>query len=488
MAKRVNQINETGFQALGSLLIAVAYAPGVFRESFWSDDYPALVDTPGIVDHLLRDARPTSAGLISVSFSLLHSPQNGWVLRLIALFGLLFLFIVISRTVLPSKDSGIANFAIAVAFCIPTFQTYVHWSITWFYSWTALWGVIAFRCWRSHRRWYKVLGVLFLVLALTSYPPAALFFFAVIAVVGVLNHSGSRQILTELLHGLVLLVISIAPSALVIFLSMNFSHVSASKRVSLISIPDIPDKIVWLISRPLVVGLRPFLVDSPTPVWALITSLPLLLVLLIGLQRQSNRAGESIWLRESAVALPLILSLIPIAIVTDNQIEFRILPGYCWGVLSIAVFLLLLEIKKIVAKTKLRDTQTRYILLFVPVSLAFVAIFTINQHYSQLFGGPYQKKTKFLIDKISLCASTTAFDEVLIVPPKTPFPSLQRLGVFSTVTDLASEWVPKPSVQVLLKQHLLDASVTYLPIRPLKLPIKNGVCLIDLEEYKAVLK
>lgn len=164
------------------------------------------------------------------------------------------------------------------------------------------------------------------------------------------------------------------------------------------------------------------------------------------------------------------------------------MPGYCWGTLSIGIFLLLNEVESSLATTKLRESRKKYVLLTFPVILVFVAVFTINLHYWQLFGGPYEKKTKFLNKKISACVSTADFNAVLIVPPKAPFPSLPRLGVFSTSTDLASEWIPKPNVQVLLEQRHLNASVTYLTIRPLPLPIENGACLIDLQEYENLLK
>lgn len=48
-----NRLNRA--KAVGIIIILTAYAPGVFKESFWSDDYPALMDTPGVVDHLLLE-------------------------------------------------------------------------------------------------------------------------------------------------------------------------------------------------------------------------------------------------------------------------------------------------------------------------------------------------------------------------------------------------------------------------------------------------
>ena len=91
-------------------------------------------------------------------------------------------------------------------------------------------------------------------------------------------------------------------------------------------------------------------------------------------------------------------------------------------------------------------------LLLAPTVLALVAVLTINSHYIDLFGAPYQKKTEFLNKSISSCLNSGSVNSVLILPPKLPFPSFQRLGVFSMSTDLASEWVPKPNAELLL-QH-----------------------------------
>ena len=89
MRNRLDRAN-----AIGVLIILIAYAPGVFKESFWSDHYPALMDTPGLVDHLLRDARPTPAALLSRSFSLINDPASAWTLLCLALFTLLLIFIL----------------------------------------------------------------------------------------------------------------------------------------------------------------------------------------------------------------------------------------------------------------------------------------------------------------------------------------------------------------------------------------------------------
>ena len=167
----------------GIVIILLAYAPGVFKESFWSDDYPALMDPSSVADHIFRDARPTAAALFSLSFSQLGDPSNAWILRSFALIALLLIFLFVSKQVSKSKHGNLGIFSIAVAFCLPSFQMYIHWSITWFLLWAALASLYAFQLWGSKLISRKIFAVILLGLALTTYPPVALFFFSVIAVV-----------------------------------------------------------------------------------------------------------------------------------------------------------------------------------------------------------------------------------------------------------------------------------------------------------------
>jgi len=233
--------------------------------------------------------------------------------------------------------------------------------------------------------------------------------------------------------------------------------------------------------------VAPIMIDSPTPKIALITALPVIVILIFGIKRQSQHLGESIFYRGIWVALPLVLTLIPLMITSDNQIEFRVLPGYSWGIAALASFFLLvfidLLLRPLIANVKVRG----FTLLIAPAALSLVAVLTINSHYTDLFGAPYQKKNAFLNTSISSCLKSGSIKSVLILPPKLPFPSFQRLGVFSMSTDLASEWVPKPNVELLLRQRGINAPVAYRTTRPLVGEVAETECVIDLEEFRKLL-
>ena len=375
----------------------------------------------------------------------------------------------------------------AIAFCLPSFQMYIHWTLTWFFLWAALAGLYAFHFWTSTVKSRKIFAIILIVLALTIYPPTALFYFSVITFVNVLNSSKLPKIFLDFVWGLALLVIGGVTSIFTAFVSMQFAGVSPNPRVSLITISNIPEKIVWLISRPGVVGLRPFMIDSPSPTTAFLTSIPVILLLVMGIRRQSIELGESIFGRALCVLIPPILTLIPIMITSDNQIEFRLLPGYCWGIAALATFYFLVALQDRLLSLDLKSIFKTLIFLLVPIFLTLLSVASLNSHYVDLFENPYKKKNIYLNSKISSCTRVALFTHVSILPPRIPFPSLPRLGVFSMTTDLASSWVPKPNVELLLKLRKIDASVFYLEVRPPIFESSKTNCVIDLEEYRKTL-
>lgn len=474
-------------KAIGVLIILFAFAPGVFTESFWSDDYTALMDTQGLADHVLKDARPTAAFLLSNSFSLIKNPTNSWILRCLALITLLLIFLFINKLINGSKYREFGTFSIAIAFCLPSFQMYVHWSTTWFYLLAALAGLYAFHFWSSKLAYQKILGVFCLVVALTVYPPTALFFFSVLAVTNIVNESRNDKFFAGAIQGITLLLISGAVSVLVVFTTMEIANVSPNKRVTLVTLSEVPEKIIWLFSRPVVIGLRPFMIDSPTASMALFTSIPVLIILIFGMKQQCKKLGESLLYKGLLVAILLLLSLAPIVVTSDNQIEFRILPGLSWGIAAIAIYFLLVMLNLWLNSLKVNVKLRGIYLLVVPLMLSVVSISSINSHYKDLFSSPYQKKNAFLRAKITSCFDSTSIKSVVIIPPEMPFPTLKRLGVFSMSTDLASEWVPKANLELLLSQAKIKVPVEYLKTRTMDARATATECIIDLEEFRKLL-
>lgn len=485
LAKLINR--NTLAEKFGALIICIAFSPGVFMESFWSDDYMSLMHTDKVVELLLSDGRPSQAVATILGFSLIESPQQAWILRASALIAMIFLFLSITAQIERSRRGNIGVFAIAIAFCLPSFQMYIHWAQLWSLLWAALASLVALRFWSTRGLARKSLGVLLLVFALTDYPPVALFYFAVIVIVNVVNVSKTSKMLEDSIQGFLLFIVSIAFSIVAVSLSLRLSQVEPTERVRLIGASEILDKVVWLVTRPITVGLRPFMIDSPAPWFAVVSALPAIVVIFFGVKAQVRFLNESNFQRFILIACLLFFTLLPVVVSPENQIEFRIIPGYCWGIATLVIYFSLIRINQWVIKRKFKPRQKSTIFLVAPIALILISVLTVNLRYFDLFYDSYQVKNLFLNSKISLCSKAPQIDGVTIIPAKQAFPSLKRLGVYSMSTDLYASWVTKPNVELLLREQGISAQVKYLETRQTVINAKTNPCLIDLEEFRLLL-
>jgi len=447
----------------------------------------SLMHTDKVVELLLSDGRPSQALATILGFSLIESPQQAWILRASALIAMICLFLSISAQIERSRRGSIGKFAVAIAFCLPSFQMYIHWAQLWSLLWAALASLLALKFWSSRGLARKLLGVLLLVFALTDYPPVALFYLSVIVIVNVVNVSKTSKILEDSIQGFLLLIVSGAFSIVAVSLSLRLSQVNPTERVRLIDASEILDKVVWLVTRPITVGLRPFMIDSPAPWFAVVSALPAIAVILFGIKAQVRFLNESNFQRLILIACLLVSTLLPVIVSPENQIEFRIIPGYCWGVTTLVLYFSLIRIDQWVTESKLKPQQKTALFLVPPVALMLVSILTVNLRYFELFNNSYQVKNHFLNSKISLCSKANQIESITIILPKQKFPSLKRLGVYSMSTDLYSNWVTEPNVELLLQKRGIDSPIKYLENRQATINLTTTNCLIDLEEFRQLL-
>jgi hypothetical protein len=111
---------------------------------------------------------------------------------------------------------------------------------------------------------------------------------------------------------------------------------------------------------------------------------------------------------------------------------------------------------------------------------------TVNLNFERQFLTPYQSKVDFLKTRLLECKkSGKNLQTIEIVPPRKAFPDRKNIGMYSQVTDLASAWVPVPSVEsVLLYLDMEVSKVALMENRNLG-DAKN--CQIDLEGYRQIL-
>ena len=470
----------------GLLVLCFGFLPGVFRESFWSDDYSALREVNATAMHTLRDARPVYAGVLKVSYAyIIHSPADAWRLRFLGFIGLVSLYLYATKKVSNGKHRFFLLIGLATAFCVSSFQMQVHWAGAWIMPWVSLLAWVAFDSWDSSFRFHRVISIFLMCISLLTYPLAAVFFISAIAVLGVLNGDASRVIFERLMKSLLLVIVGTAISTVVTFSSFKIFDIQANPRVGLVALSNIPAKLIWFVTRPVIIGLRPFQTNSPDGLHALLSIMPVVLLFAVGIfVTQQYRLGTTI-IRLVIVFMSISASMFPLLVTSPNEFEFRMISGYAWSVVVLIFFyiLTLVEENKWGRGEAVPVIVTR-LAYAVLICITLIGIVSLNQNYRKFIGDPYSKKTAFLLQAIHLCSSAQLANGVTVLPPKSPFPSTKNLGLFSMTTDLQSEWVPKDNVEILLKTEGIEAPVSYNPVSRVQSPTVKHACQIDLEDFR----
>lgn len=446
-----------------------------------------LVNGEAMADLQMSDGRPLAAFIIPESFGLISEPNKIWILRILALLGLILLYFQTARQIKANKNQKVALISIAIAFCTPGFQMYVHWATTWTYLWAAAAGVFGFQVWLKGSLPGKSIGAILLAIAIMIYPPAALFYFALIVVSNIVNENRSRDLIGEMISGVKFLLISGVVAVLVIALTMTALNVQPTDRVRLVNTSEIIEKLFWFLTRPIVMGLRPFLIDGPEPFVVALSILPVLGILFWGIKSQARRLRESFMIRLGIFFVAACVPLTPILISPENQIEFRLILCFGWIIAVLAIYFLVEQLKHLFFKLSLFDLPSRVSIGTILGIMALLAVVNVNQRYTELFGDSYQRKNNFFSKSIQSCIQDNPIEYVKLLAPAEDFPLKKNLGVYSMQTDLYGPWVSVPNVELLLSEMNIQAPVEYVQNRYRgadSISASNGFCVIDLEKFR----
>jgi hypothetical protein len=182
------------FVSLTAVLL-LCYVPVLVTPYAFSDDYDLLYrvlrgEMAMEWATKIAQGRPTHALLLNLFFRKGNIGDLRY-LRLLGVAGIIFLAWRLYRTLLQVEWSSSLSWALAVIVCtLPPFQVYASWGVTVFFPFAALasGGALSLAEWAFHERrpWYKgglVVGaVLLLLLALTIFQPAAMFFWVFAAI------------------------------------------------------------------------------------------------------------------------------------------------------------------------------------------------------------------------------------------------------------------------------------------------------------------
>ena len=465
---------------LSSVLVVLVYYKPIFSVWAYSDEYDLFKKNPLIGMHMRKDGNLLSGEIYEyISAWLVNSPADLWRLRLISLVLLLLIINTIARKIHLLNQSSLIQFVLPLTLMLPAPMTFISWALLWQGSLGMFLSFYASQYWINSKSYKRFISPIIVLGALDISPVAAFTYFGFFATIDILSKTPSRIFLRKLMSLILLFTVSGVTSLITLFVNVRFFDLVLNPRVGFVKLTDVPEKVFWLVSRPVAVSTRFFDIHSPGLFNALFVFSFVIAVVVLGIISQSREIGESSFARIALYFFCLSASMTPIIITWSNQIEFRYIFAPSWSIFILTIVFLSELSRKRLKLNKLLTTVSI-------ISILFAGMITVTVNADKQFISPYKSKNQFLTDEIDKCAKTLGLiSGVIIKNPQYPFPSRANLGIFSQVTDLESTWVPIPSVELVLgAKGFLNVQIS---MEDEGTKEQNKPCIINLEIYRKIL-
>lgn len=464
------------YRVLSGCYLLLVYAFGVFSNSAWSDDYAALLDPQGVGLHADRDARVAYGAAIEFLFSHFQTIDSLVFIRLFGLIGIILLNDLLIRVFLKHRSSVEIVIVTSVAFTLPSFQFSAHWAIAFGMSWSAYFAVLGFHLFGRPKILTKIIGFVLIVISLLIYPLMSFFLISYIYAVWFVRRDELKALFINLRLAILLIGSGLLTSYFFAYIILAINSQTFSARVSLVSISEIPEKLIFFLTRPLLLTYRPFFIDNRSALSVLVTSacfIVLLLVLLFWRQRNIRKVLIDFFV----LNLFFTVALIPLLVVSQNQIDMRFVSSNTWLYFFVTSCLLIENLKS-------QNSPSKPLLkVFSSISLIgllVVGAFTLNNRFLFFYHDTFEIKQEFLRAQLSSCTDSQLQRGIVIVRRTTPWPLRPYIGAYSQTTDLESEWVPVGAVSLYMKEFGLKNQS-----RPIFGESGDGnlSCLVILDSY-----
>ena len=480
MRKILRALGKDRYFYFGSILVFGAYLRPIFSEWVYSDEYHLFAQDSQARDHFNQDGSLV-AGLIytNISRNLVSNPADLWRLRILSLVCLLLVLKQIARVTYAKNSNRLFQFVLPLSLLLPAAMTFISWSLMWQASLAILISFLACEHWLKSKSNIRLIAIPLLSCALQISTYCAFTYFAFFAGIAIFTKAKTQEIFKNFRRLIILFGASGITTGITLLLYTQVFNLKLSGRVKFVELSDVPTKLYWVISRPLTASSRFFDISSPSSTNAAIILLLVLSIIVLGIVKMSNRNPVESFKYLVFYFSCVGLTLTPIIITSQNQIEFRYILGSSWLMFCAFVYFFFELISRDTGNLKI-VTKSTVLLIVIAGTL------TVNLNSERQFLSPYQSKVDFLKTQLLKCKE---FDKnmntIQISPPKEAFPSRKNLGMYSQVTDLASPWVPEPSVASVL--GALNAEVPKIKLLEKRTLGKSKNCSIDLEEYRQFL-
>ena len=413
----------------------------VTREYAWADDWSFLGSyvgySPSHREEHLAGFRPILQLVFDSSFSQLDNVKDLAFLRIISVLGTMILSFYLYWCLRKLAWSPISSFCIAgfIQF-LPSFQIYQKWATAFAYSWIALLSLLSFTLLRNNK---IPLAFLLLNICFLTYQPAATFGLVLVLANYLVKGTPDKTSTRFAILTVGAFVTSTITSRVLIYIL----GIEPKERSGVISnFYELIDKVVWVVSRPLVLSIRPFTWDSPSAFEAL-SLFPIILIVASAtwLKFRSVKAYLGVVASYLFLFCLMLLPLLPLA---ENQIEFRTLPATSVAGLMIMIWALKVVIPRRKALVHVRN---------IAVTVSFVLIaYTSNSISQQVFIKPYDRTKNFILED----SKKQYGDELFYKIEYGNWPMRDYVGSPSVIYDLQMSWVVEPMLKFTLENKFND--------------------------------
>jgi hypothetical protein len=444
-----------------TLILLACYAPVLLARYGFCDDYALLGEGvqggTELTKFVVASGRPTYAALLFVAFHSLGSIDDLVYLRLVGVLGLSVLACCLYLTLRRAGWNKPQAFCLSlIVATMPTFQVYVGWATTAFFTWA---GVASASAWhmaeranaqpQPGRKWIcGIIAVLMLVVAITIHQSAAMIFWVFVAI-GVFRPgvTPSRAVRQMAWHGIIMLSALAIGFVLYKFGMAIFGKLANEGRSGLTIDPI--GKLRWFMTEPLVNALG-FADLFPRRRYAMLVALLIgggLLCYFRGPIRQRLQLAVT-----AAALIPL--SYLPNLLVSESWASYRTIAGLT-GLCVVYAFLALQGYCTIIPWYRAYRLPS-LILACAAIACTLLASWQVQVY----FACPQVKELEWVRRQMRQNVLAQA-SSVYLIRPHSPEWQGKRYDEFGQPST-CQEWVPKPLIYLVLSE--IEPQLAGLPV------------------------
>jgi len=424
-----------------STIVLVSYCtfisiPLLYKPYFWADSFSLIAsDNRVTLDNSLlqvvQNFRPFYALFLHFSGEWFRTTGD-LRLMIIAMFtGAIYFSLLLIRILIFMRFSRLfASFVVLLFLVLPTFQNYFYDPIMWPMTWTAALVLKAYLLVNSEGTGKTWIALCLLIVCSLVYQPIYTFFifliFLKISQSLLLNRCAIRDILKAELATVIVFIrsaiISVGIGSLTLFL---YDIERATRSQFLGDLGEILEKVKWVGSVIFATFVRPFATNTLS-MFILVSSIVGLCYSLLVLY-ESIRLSLRDFLGVMLIPIGGVTSIFPLLIVSQNQFEFRSIPGLGFA----SLLWLMTSMKILFQKLKLSVTNKHL------VTIIFTTLMIFNSYLlsRELWITPTTSR-----DVVLSQVKEKAVDVCLVIP-KEADSRVKRMGIYSLRTDLVLPWV-----------------------------------------------